>query len=1294
MFLRNIFNYLRFCLLMVFEKGARLYAVEVESKEGENVMYVNYMQAGFVPSIAEQGEVMGMTIDALAENPDAARVIFVQQRNYNYPFEQVSLLAEIARLYNFLVKQEEILSPSKLSIFGNIAEAHGDLAYLLNLLKKDPIGCYLELRNRVRELRGQLDAGRAMNKSGLINYVRFLERFQGLLESTKLIKNIIGVVDEYIFGDREIYKDIFRPDVLPNFSFTRLMARLPKDADLVDQYELNDEDEKIEVTILKKENESKYFYHVMPPEYALSEEHHVLINLAKNVLIEHRPKAEEFTDQERTRQVFFNVSRDLLYELSKSKGIGLTNREANRLAKILVRHTIGFGLIEILLQDKKLQDIVLNAPIAQNPVFLRHADYDECVTNIIPSYEDADSWAAKLRLQSGRPLDEANPVLDSDLVFTNVRARVAAITKPLSPYGLAYAFRRHRDEPWTLPLFIKNKMINSFTAGLFSFLISGGRTLLVAGTRSSGKTSVLGALMLEIMSKTRIIVVEDSVTGDSKIVVKENGKFGKTTIGELIDERIKRNGFVDVDGREKELNSSSIEIFSVNKDGKVVLSKPSKFIRHKVNKQIYEIVTTSGKRIKVTEDHSLFTLDERSILRAMKTKDLGVGDFIAIPFKLPFDNFFDSIDLLDHTDKLRELNLKIFILGKGVEKFISECMRELFTLAYSLGYKKSRIQNWIAKKILPLDIFERIKDKIDKESLFLKTYGASKMTPSKISLDEELLNFVGLWLADGCYDKRSIIVSVEEEGNRKLVQRIAQRFNCKAKVHSDGFSLQINLTLFKHIMERILELYGNSYTKQIPSWVYNLSDRQVGWLLRGFFSGDGCVSDKEIIFSVCSRGLIDDIATLLLRFNIVLRISTSSSEKISQYGKDSTILCRIGATKMIQRFKDNIGFLIDSKQKKLEKLCARISTHDATDVIPLSLNVKKELQEILNKMSAQHYYAKRNSNVGREHLAKLLTSIPVGITNPIDPLRKIVTSDIFWDKVKSINKVNYEGYVYDISVPSHENFICENIIAHNTMELSVDAMRKIGYDILRMKVRSALVSGTTEVEASEGIRTSLRLGDSALIVGEVRSDEAKALYEAMRVGALANVVAGTIHGDSPYGVFDRVVNDLNVPATSFKASDIIIVANPVRTADGLHSQRRIVSVTEVRKHWSKDPALEGGFVELLKYNVERDELEPTQELVNGESEVIKSIASSVKGWVGNWDAVYDNIILRGKVKQEIVNAAEKLNKPELLEAGFNSLANGAFYEISDEVRGKFGLPIGDRVFEKWKKWLYKEAERI
>ncbi len=758
---------------MLFKKGTPLYAFEVQRESGENVLYVNYLGSPIVPNLADSADVMGKTVELLIENPQVTKVVFVQQRNYVYDFSQISLLQEVAQLYVYLTKQEKILSPEKLSIFGlAVGRRHSLVTYLLNLLKRDPIACRAELKRILREERIVFDKMALKYKADQMNFLRLLEKFLSLLDALRIIKQAMPFLEDYKVGEREIYEQFFRPDVIPNFTFTRLVSALPEDAQIIDQYEIASGYDKTSVTILKKENETKYIYHVMPPEYTLEEDYHLLLNLARNILMEHQPKSEEFTDPERTRQVFFNVSRDLLQELAKNKKIKLPYSQLNKLASILVRHTIGFGLIEVLLQDKNLQDIVVNSPVTLNPIFIRHQEYDECSTNIIPSQEDADSWAAKFRMLSGRPLDEANPVLDTDLVLGNIRARVAIIQQPLSPTGLAYAFRRHREEPWTLPLFIKNRMINSFTAGLLSFLIDGSRTMLVAGTRSSGKTSMLGALMLEILPKFRIIVCED------------------------------------------------------------------------------------------------------------------------------------------------------------------------------------------------------------------------------------------------------------------------------------------------------------------------------------------------------------------------------------------------------------------------------------------------------------------------------------------------------------------------------------------TLELPVDALRKLNYDILRMKVRAALLKTTTEVPADEGIRVSLRLGDSCLIVGEVRSIEARALYEAMRVGALANVVAGTIHGASPYAVFDRVVNDLQVPVTSFKATDIVFVVNPVKSPDGLHSWKRAVQLAEVRKHWTSDPLEEKGFIDLLKYNVDKDELEPTAELINGDSEVIKAIAANVKGWAGNWDAVYDNILLRAKIKEELVKASEKLKLSSLLEAKFTYLSNNSFHEISDKIREEIGLPLSERVFPLWREWLKKEIKKL
>ena len=758
----------------MFTPTSKLYETDIVREAGENVLYINYMPSLNIPSLTDV-ICMEKTIDILIENPNISRIVFVQTKNFVLSREQVQMLIEASQLYVYLTRQLRLLSAKTLAPFSCkkcLGARQNNIRYIIYFLfKRDPIASYVELKRLIREEKINAERLPASCLPCQKHYINTLSKVADLMLNLRMLRLVKNKLEGFKVGDRTLYGEIFRPDILPNYVFTRLIMSIPPDSEIIDQYTIAAGYDKSNVTIYKTKNEPKFLYHLAAPEFTLDEQHQYLISLARNVLIEHKPRAEEFTDPQRIRQVFFNISRDLLQELSQTKKIKLDYNMLNKLATILVRNTIGFGLLEVLLQDNKLQDIVVNAPAVKNPIFVRHQDYDECFTNIYLSQEDASSWAAKFRMISGRPLDEANPILDTDLTINKARARVAIIQQPLSPYGLAYAFRRHREKPWTLPLFIKNKMINSFTAGLLSFLIDGARTLLVAGTRSSGKTSFLGACMLEIMPKYRIIVTED------------------------------------------------------------------------------------------------------------------------------------------------------------------------------------------------------------------------------------------------------------------------------------------------------------------------------------------------------------------------------------------------------------------------------------------------------------------------------------------------------------------------------------------TLELPVDSLRDLGYDILRMKVRGAMTRGTTEVEASEGIRTSLRLGDSCLIVGEVRSTEAKALYEAMRVGALANIVAGTIHGASPYAVFDRVVNDLGVPATSFKATDLILVANPIKSPDGLHRWRRILQLTEIRKHWQKDPLAENAFINLLNYDVKTDQLKATADLINGNSETVKAVASQVKAWAGNWDAIWDNILLRANIKQALVDASLKGKKPQLLEAGFVVKSNNAFHNISDEVTNDVGLPIGKIVFDKWKKWLKQEMKK-
>jgi type IV secretory pathway ATPase VirB11/archaellum biosynthesis ATPase len=254
------------------------------------------------------------------------------------------------------------------------------------------------------------------------------------------------------------------------------------------------------------------------------------------------------------------------------------------------------------------------------------------------------------------------------------------------------------------------------------------------------------------------------------------------------------------------------------------------------------------------------------------------------------------------------------------------------------------------------------------------------------------------------------------------------------------------------------------------------------------------------------------------------------------------------------------------------------------------------------------------------------------------------------------------------------------ITIEDTQELPINSYKELGYDILPLKVRSALLKEGMEMPFDLGLRTSLRLGDSCLIIGEIRSTEAKVLYESMRVGAMANVVAGTIHGDSPYGVYDRVVNDLGVPKGSFKVTDLIIIVNQIKSPTGLSRQRRVLKVTEVLKDWQDEPK----FQDLLVYNPHTDILEPTKYLLEGKSVVIKDILTRTRGYKDYNDALKD-IKLRGWSKTLHMGIGEDNE----LEASYVAKFNMIFANLYEEIQ-----PLeNDHNLEQFKKSYIEEIKK-
>ncbi|MBI5797626.1 hypothetical protein HZA98_01840 [Candidatus Woesearchaeota archaeon] len=1954
---------------MVFTTEAK--PVELITEGGEEVLKLNYESVPYTPSIEDNALVMMDAVDKLVENPSASRILFVQRRNYAYDFSQTKMLREVANLYSYFVKSKRATSLQNLGLATDSPELLGQrlstIQYLmLSMLKQDPLGAYAELKRVIRrETIAKKTTDNMQQKNSSDMYIKLLEEIFTQLDKTSIIQHAREYLAGYT-GDRDIYKLLFRPTITPDFMYTKIAASPPLAGEQLAIYKINDQ---TEVNLYKTMDDIKTLYHITPPEFKISEDKYELIDIAKKVLTEHEPRADEFLDPGKMRNTFTNIGKDLLRELAEQRGMLLTPEDIDMMVEILVRHTIGFGVVELLLQDEKIQDITINAPMGQVPIFLLHEDYNECTTNITPTTADFESWATKFRLLSGRPLDEANPILDTEIIIPGARSRLSVIGKPLNPYGYGMSFRRHRDTPWTLPLFIKNGMISPLAAGLLSFTIDGSRSHLVAGTRSSGKC-LKGEELVQL--------------ADGKLV----------PIKEVVEEYLERSEKKKCDDGFYAF-VKSLKVMTTEDNLKISPKEVTCVWKRTAPKYLYEINLRSGKKITTTAEHPVLAMD-RSFFGYKRSDQIEKGMRIGTARKIPpVESKRDklNVNLADYSIRTNGKKINFpqeitkglleflgYVLGdghifNGGVQFINNnpVLQQRFGLLLEQEFNlKGKIKTDRRNKTTYTKVFSRnlarYLNKVFGIPIGNKA-GIIYLPDCILSLEKAYISILirAIYDCDGyvAKDHRELEYSTKSPKLAQHVQLVLARFGIisfvKKKVvkaetyHSifingascNIFHKEINFThpekqrkLGFLVNKEYLKTtnidsipYGNTVLRELrkklrvsPSelrdttgkdyWAYENNRYHVTthWFKKLIFFYEekyNTLKNKkhnikqlrkfssllesrreyiQAIKALCKTlgisqeelaGSLDQpirntfyegepkFLEALFYFQNIIPIFQEKVERflnpdertVEQFIFD-TNLKYVQIAKALGLRESTIKYyrarslketnpqleryFVDFKDIALKEIHKNIwSLYQEvvkTTQLLKEVNVQQCLEEIKTLRTELHIenedyedssisnffnktYSRTNLKTLGQITKKTLECYDSATDKEVEELlalgKRFCSEDIFWDEVVELKKISSEQeWVYDLTVEPTHNFIANGVVVHNTsflgallleimrryrvltiedtLELPGEAMRALGYNIQQLKVRSALVKGGAEVPADEGIRTSLRLGDSALIVGEIRSSirgaeevfivdkgkaervlikelegrdisemyvptmdrdlkfklkkvigfvkhpkrirllevttktgrkvtvtpdhslftqkcftifpieckdltvgskiiipekipcgysdiqklnlmdilgdecrlegyegdlkqiiqkigwkkaskiantsndiycylrkgiehqnipitsfkqlaieanhnynmstlqikkgtsktleveievskdfcrflgyyasegytqkesstvvfsngnptiisdiiylsrnlfnvnpyvretkslgiatqiilnnkilglllsklgcgriatekrvpsfifglseekiceflkgyfdgdgcqvvsestgntisvstvskcladdithlllclgivariergtmsnigkhesyiiifkqrkyvdiflekvgfkkytkrtlkkgaphskfntvdynlrnleehvklkreyrhlrkfnycgkdflkkavhdadwaseriksfvngdfyidevkeikeinlsqgeyvydlsvqpcqnfiggfggimlhntEASALYEAMRIGASANVVAGTIHGDSPYGVFDRVVNDLQVPRTSFKATDLIIMCNPIRTADGLKKVRRVTSITEVRKEWEDDPLAEKGFVDLMKYNAKTDALEPTPELMNGESDVLKSIGANVKEWVGNWDAIWDNIVLRGDLKKMLVDYAEKTKMPQLLEAEFSLLGNDMHHRIAESIQEETGALDTKRIKTEWEEWLKKEIRR-
>ena len=167
------------------------------------------------------------------------------------------------------------------------------------------------------------------------------------------------------------------------------------------------------------------------------------------------------------------------------------------LTRQAIAHLSGLGELDALLRDPSIDEVMVNGGgdiwvdrrgDLEAMGTLRHATVEHLIERVIAPL--------------GRRLDRTSPIVDARLPDGS---RVCAALAPVAVDGAALAIRRFRSEPLPVDAFASGDILE-----LLAEIVDARCNVVVCGATSSGKTSLVGALLGTVAPTERLVVVEDT----------------------------------------------------------------------------------------------------------------------------------------------------------------------------------------------------------------------------------------------------------------------------------------------------------------------------------------------------------------------------------------------------------------------------------------------------------------------------------------------------------------------------------------------------------------------------------------------------------------------------------------------------------------------------------------------------------------------------------------------------------------------------------------------------------------
>ncbi len=237
-----------------------------------------------------------------------------------------------------------------------------------------------------------------------------------------------------------------------------------------------------------------------------------------------------------------------------------------------------------------------------------------------------------------------------------------------------------------------------------------------------------------------------------------------------------------------------------------------------------------------------------------------------------------------------------------------------------------------------------------------------------------------------------------------------------------------------------------AHEKHLPAAMFSADDDEICLFLRHLWATDGCVwtgsgtSAPKVYYASSSRDLAYGVAYLLARLGIIARVRQVQK---ADYRSGYHVIVADGPS--LRTFCDRVGVhgRRGETTKELATMVSGRAVNTNVDTIPIGVwaLVKEERVRVgqterqFQAAIGTHYCGATlyKSCPSRERLLRCADVLGSEL------LREIATSDLYWDRVVSVEPLGPQP-VYDATVKGTHNFVADGLISHNSIEQDSDVV--------------------------------------------------------------------------------------------------------------------------------------------------------------------------------------------------------------------------------------------------------------